>query len=100
MLLLLKITGRSLAPDYQEGDYVLTSRVPVLLRCLRSGDVVVFQHEVYGMMIKRVDQIDPARDELFVSGTAEDSVDSRRFGAIPRRSVHGKVIWHFRKPNG
>lgn len=100
MLRLLKVTGRSLAPDYQDGDFVLTSRIPVLFGRLRSGDVVVFEHEFYGTLIKRVERIDAALDQLFVVGLPDDSVDSRRFGPVPRRSIRGKVIWHIRRRDG
>lgn len=100
MLRLLKVTGRSLAPDYQDGDFVFASIIPVLLGRLRSGDVIVFQHETYGTLIKRVERVDAAQDALFVVGLPDDSVDSRRFGPISRRSVRGKVIWHIRNPDG
>jgi len=99
ILQLLKVTGRSLTPEYQDGDFVLTSRIPLLLGRLRGGDVVVFQHALYGTLIKRVDHIQPEHDEIYVRGLLEDSVDSRRFGPINRRSITGKVVWHIRRPH-
>ncbi len=99
MLRLFKISGSSLSPAFREGDFVVVSKIPFLFRRLREGDVVVFRHEHYGVMIKRVASFDPDMDEVFVLGEGENSTDSRRFGPISRRSVLGKVIWHIRKPN-
>ena len=98
MLRLLKVSGISLYPDYQDGDYVLTSRIPIHFRSLHPGDVIAFRHETYGTLIKIVQHLDHDRDEIYVIGLREDSVDSRRFGPVAHGDVIGKVIWHIRKP--
>ena len=98
MFKLLKVSGNSLSPVYQEGDFVVVSTVPLLFGMLKRGDIIVFRHEVYGTLIKMVEAIAPGGGELSVVGTREDSVDSRRFGAISRQDVIGKVIWHIKKP--
>lgn len=98
MCRLIKVSGRSLEPLYQDGDFVLTSKLPILLNGYRPGDVVVLRHEVYGTLIKLVARLAPEEDALFVVGLHEDSVDSARFGAVPRREVIGKVVWHIRAP--
>ena len=98
MLRLLRVQGNSLQPTYQEGDFVLVAKIPFLMGKLRRGDVVVFDHPVYGTMIKQVDHIPPEKDEIFVIGTHEFSVDSRDFGPINTNAVIGKVIWHIRTP--
>jgi signal peptidase I len=100
MLKLLKVSGNSLLPLYRDGDFVLVSKIPYLFGAIRRGDVVVFRHDVYGTMIKKVESIAPDKDEIMVIGTQENSVDSRRFGVISERDVLGKVIWHIRKPIG
>jgi len=98
MFKLLKVSGNSLIPVYQEGDFVVVSTVPLFFGTLKRGDIVVFRHEMYGTLIKMVETIAPGGNELSVVGTREDSIDSRRFGAISRRDVIGKVIWHIKKP--
>lgn len=87
-----KIGGGSLAPAYQEGDFVvcLPAQRP------KPGSVVVFDHPDYGRLIKRVERIE-ADDRLFVQGDDIDSVDSRRFGPIEPDSLSGQVVWHIRK---
>ena len=98
MLRIIKITGSSLQPTYLDGDFVLVSKIPSLLRPIRAGDVIVFQHALYGRLIKLVQRHDRARDEITVTGLQTGSVDSRRFGPIHARDVTGTVIARFRRP--
>ena len=93
MIQLLKVTGESLSPFFVHGDYVLVTGLPRVLRRLKPGDVVVFRHPAYGVMIKQVDHLSEDGEELFVLGSHPDSNDSRSFGLIPRGWVFGKVFW-------
>jgi nickel-type superoxide dismutase maturation protease len=96
MLKLLRVSGLSMWPMYEDGDYVLVAS-PRLAGGIRPGDVVVFSHPAYGVMIKQVERIAPGGDDIYVLGTHDRSVDSRQFGAISRRAVIGKVIWHIKR---
>jgi hypothetical protein len=98
MLKLIKITGSSLAPEYNEGDYLVTITISFVLRALKPGDIVVFKHPVYGTMVKQIRSIDPQAKEIFVIGTHPESTDSRHFGPIPQNWLTGKVLWHIPKP--
>ena len=98
MLQLVKVSGKSLLPEYREGDFVLVTKIPFFLRHIRQGDIIVFDHPVYGLMIKRVEHLIPERDEIYVIGTPEFSVDSRTFGPISWKVLVGKVIWHIQIP--
>ena len=91
MLRIYKVTGSSMLPVYQEGDFVLTSKIPAWARGVRSGDVIVFQHPLYGRLIKQVQQHDRQRDEITVRGLNDASVDSRDFGPLRARNVAGVV---------
>jgi nickel-type superoxide dismutase maturation protease len=90
---ILKVTGESLSPFFMHGDYVLVVKLPFVLHRLRVGDVVVFRHPAYGVMIKRLERLTPDGEELYVLGSHPDSNDSRGFGPVPRRWVLGKVVW-------
>lgn len=96
MVRILKITGDSMSPDYNEGDFVAIATVPFVLRRIRPGDVVVFEHGLYGTLIKRVGAV--TLEGLLVNGTRADSLDSRRLGPIDPARVTGKVLLHLRKP--
>ena len=97
MLRLLKVSGQSLSPRYNEGDFVIVSKIPFFFIPPRPGDVVAFRQPGYGTLIKQVVQVDPASGALTVTGTQPESVDSRVFGPVSPRSLLGKVIWHVKK---
>jgi nickel-type superoxide dismutase maturation protease len=88
------VTGESLSPFLLEGDFVVVSKIPFVLRKIKAGDIVVFRHPVYGTMIKKVEHTSPDGEEIFVLGTHPESTDSRQFGPLRRRQLIGKVIWH------
>jgi nickel-type superoxide dismutase maturation protease len=94
---ILKVTGESLSPFFVQGDYVLVVKIPFLLRRLKPGDVIVFRHPAYGVMIKALERFSDDGQDLFVLGSHPDSNDSRSFGPVPRRWVTGKVIWRIKR---
>ena len=96
ILQVFKVRGASLVPEFQDGDFVVSSAIPIFFRRLRSGDVVVFLHRVYGRLIKRVERIEPC-GKIFVTGSGEGSIDSRIFGPIHRADIQGVVLWHVKK---
>lgn len=97
MVKLLKVSGASLEPDYQDGDFVLISKIPIIFKYARAGDVIVFHHEVYGTLIKRIERFVPEQNAYYVLGTHQDSIDSRLIGLVSKKDVVGKVIWHISK---
>lgn len=95
MLKLLKIRGDSLAPEFQNGDFVIISKIPFLFAPPSPGDIVAFQQPGYGLLIKRVQSV--ALDGgMTVVGSHPDSIDSREFGPVNQSNISGKVIWHIR----
>lgn len=94
MFKFIKVTGNSLFPEYQEGDYVMVITIPFIR--FKKGDTIIFHHPNYGMMIKIIDHIES--DKIQVVGTFPGSIDSRCFGPINRESILGKVIWHIKQP--
>ena len=98
MLRRIKVSGDSLSPDFKEGDFVFTVKIPLFLRFLRQGDVVVFSQPPYGTLIKKVEWIDPILKQVFVIGTHHNSIDSRTFGPVSVQNLIGKVFWHIPHP--
>ena len=97
MFRILKVTGDSMSPDFQEGDFVMLATAPFFLSRLKIGDAIIFDHKLYGTLIKRIASFDPETAEAYVEGTRADSLDSRRLGTIRRDAIRGKVIAHFSK---
>jgi phage repressor protein C with HTH and peptisase S24 domain len=96
MLKLLKVTGDSLRPEYQDGDFVVISKIPFLFVPPSPGDIIAFRQPGYGLLIKRVQQI-TADGGVNVIGYHPESIDSRVFGPVRKEYILGKVIWHIRK---
>jgi nickel-type superoxide dismutase maturation protease len=97
MLRVIKVTGDSLSPEYQEGDYVVVATIPFFLNRIRVGDVIVFRQPTYGTLIKKVAQVEKTSNQFFVVGAHPNSVDSRQFGPVARQALIGRVIWHIPK---
>jgi len=93
MLKIIRVTGKSLSPAIQEGDYVLVGTSSFFFP-IQVGDKVIFDHPQHGRLIKTVSSLDKGKDQLFVSGSHPLSVDSRDFGLISVESVIGKVLFH------
>jgi phage repressor protein C with HTH and peptisase S24 domain len=99
MIRVIQVTGDSLSPEFKEGDYVVVTTIPFFLRRLKAGDTIVFQHHSYGTLIKKVLRLVPQSGEVYVIGSQDNSLDSRRLGPIPQDAVRGKVIWHIPQPS-
>jgi signal peptidase I len=97
MLKFLKVTEDSLAPEYQNGDFVLVSKIPFLIVQPSPGDIIAFHQPGFGLLIKRIQNLNP-EGGVNVIGNHPESVDSRVFGSVRQEDVIGKVIWHIRKP--
>jgi nickel-type superoxide dismutase maturation protease len=98
MLRIIKVSGDSLDPAISEGDFVLIAKIPFMLNSLKKGDVVIFNHPIYGRLIKQIEWVSADGQALFVIGAHDFSVDSRQFGPISKQLLQGKVIWHIPKP--
>ena len=94
MIKFVKVAGNSLYPKIKPGDYVIVSHPPWLYLSLHQGDVVVFNHDVYGRLIKIVSSIDSEKGQLTVAGLNSESMDSTALGPIRKKDILGKVIWH------
>jgi signal peptidase I len=90
-----KISGDSLSPDYRDGDFVISIKIPIFFIPIHPGDVIIFKHSEFGTMIKKIAQIN--NGDVYVMGISGNSIDSRRFGPINKKDIIGKVILHIRK---
>jgi phage repressor protein C with HTH and peptisase S24 domain len=88
LLLVRRVSGKSMLPSLQPGRIVLASG---LFWQLKPEHVVVVEHQ--GLeKIKRVQQV--RRGQVFVVGdNARASLDSRNFGWLPVEAVSARVIW-------
>lgn len=86
-----------MSPDFQEGDFVVLTTLPFLLKRLKVGDTIIFDHKLYGMLIKRIASFDPETAEVYVEAVKSNGLNSLRLGTIRRDFIKGKVLAHFSK---
>lgn len=96
------VRGKSMEPTFHDGQVILVGKGGLLFGPLKRGDVVVFTRDGQ-LLVKRVvalpyetapDGTRVPADHIYVVGdNLEVSEDSRTFGAIPLRSVIGKVLY-------
>ena len=99
MIKIIKVTGNSLSPLFFPGDFVLIWRVPGRFNKLSSGDFIVFDHEEFGLLIKRIINNNAAERFIEIEGIHPDSITSKKMGRIPYQNIIGKVFHRFhRKP--
>jgi signal peptidase I len=94
LIRILRITGASLAPKYQTGDYILIC-TRIDKRKLKPGDVVVFHQPGYGTLVKKIQAVYPEREVCWLIGNVPESVDSNEFGEVPFKNIMGKSVMHF-----
>jgi len=94
---IFRIAGRSMEPEFHDGDFVMVSRLPAHPRYVRPGTPIAFKHSRYGMLIKKVQTHNPALKMIWAAGTSRFGLRSDEIGPIPMKNVLGEVIGHVRK---
>lgn len=92
MLKLFRIEGSSLFPILRENDLVLCIKIFSFTN-IKLNNLVLFNHEKEGMMIKRVHKIN--NNSYFLIGENAFSIDSRNFGEVKKSNLLYKVIYKF-----
>jgi len=88
------VTGRSMAPAYLPGDWLVVDRWAYRRRPPRPGEVVVARdpRDSSKLLLKRVAAVE-ADGRVWVEGdNAAASTDSRAFGAVGREALVGRVV--------
>jgi nickel-type superoxide dismutase maturation protease len=95
------VADESMQPAYRPGDRLALNRLAYLLRGPRVGDVVVLRDPEMPSryLVKRIARAGrgPSRARRYevLGENAPYSRDSRAFGAVPRRSIIGKVWFKY-----
>ena len=86
MIKLVKVTGNSMSPTLEDGDYVMTKKP----RRLAPGLIYVINHSELGRIVKRLG--DTKHDRCFFIGDNPSSTPSTIIGAVEQARVVGQVI--------
>lgn len=94
-LMLFKVSGKSMEPDFREGDYVIVNRLSYFCSSPKIGDIVVVKHpKNKKLLIKRIGMKN--KEYYSVVGKSFFSEDSRNFGMVKKDFIVGKVWLHFK----
>jgi len=97
MFRIIKVDGESMSPDFNDGDYVLISRIPLMMRHVKLNSILVFNTAKYGILIKKVSVIDKD-NRYFFTGINSLSLTTDKIGAVSEKDILGSVILHFKLP--
>lgn len=91
-----QVTGDSMKPSLQEGDWVFSAPCKGVEGEGQAGDIVVVQHPFFRetLLIKRVERV--SQSGIFVTGdNPGSSTDSHSFGVVPWSHLVAKVktVW-------
>jgi len=91
MFKVLKIEGDSMYPFLKNGETILCMKP--LLNSFSKDDIVIFNHEKEGLMIKKLTKIN--ENGFYVEGTTPYSIDSSIFGYLQKEDILYKMIFKF-----
>ena len=92
-----EISGRSMTPALEPGDWVLVDELAYRNRLPHRGEVVVATdpREPGRDLVKRVSAVDLHGGVSLEGDNPDESTDSRQFGPVPASSVKGRVWWRY-----
>lgn len=97
------VTGASMAPTFNHGDWLLIRSLSGQRHTLKIGQVYLIQdpNREGVQLLKRLTQsrMEHGRTRYWVEGDSKDSNDSRKWGWLDKDIFIGKVLIRYRKGN-
>ncbi|MCO5203197.1 MAG: nickel-type superoxide dismutase maturation protease [Chloroflexi bacterium] len=95
-----EVSGRSMMPALEPGDWLIVERVRRGGRPVRPGDIVLAgdPREQARTLVKRVVRIDEDGLAWLEGDNPAESTDSRHFGAVGVDEILGRVRWRYWPP--
>lgn len=90
MIYFRRISGQSMSPTLSNGDYIVA--IKPLFNKYSEGDIVIVSHPIYGEIIKRILSLE--EQILWLVGDGNDTLSSEKMGAIDRKWLLAKMVWH------
>lgn len=90
MIYLRRISGRSMLPTLDHGDYIVA--VCRLFSSYQVDDIVIVQHAVFGEIVKRICTIDE-HGHFWLSGDGVDTLTTEKMGFITPQQVRARMFW-------
>ncbi len=92
MFRIVKVSGDSMSPTLDDGDYILTIKP----RSVRPGFICVVNHSDLGRIVKRLERIEGER--YYFAGDNPSSTPSAVIGPIKKERIIGRMIFHIATP--
>jgi len=87
---LVRVSGHSMSPVLEDGDYVVLKRVR-RQSALKPGEIVLIRHAEFGDILKRIRRLGP--NGIEAEGISDASVSSEKIGRVAFEHVLGRLIW-------
>lgn len=96
---IIRVSGVSMQPTYYDGDLVLIDKKKPI--AYKEGDILVYTppRRDY-LVIKRVGEITKIKRLYYYMMYGDNrnySIDSRNYGAIPHKTIEGKVVLSWKR---
>lgn len=85
-----------MSPLYNDGDYVITSSIPLIFDRISENSIIVFNSPVLGILIKKVSSSDN-KGIFYVKGINSDSLSSEKIGPVKKDEIIGTVLLHIKR---
>lgn len=85
-----------MSPSLYDGDFIVSFKGR--LRRFKAGDIVVAQHSLYGVIVKRIKEVYPT-DSFALMGDNPASTSTEQMGTIEKNAIIGRVVFHIRRPH-
>jgi nickel-type superoxide dismutase maturation protease len=92
-----EVSGRSMAPTLEPGDWLIVEPVRRGWRAVRAGDIVLAPdpREPGRTLVKRVVRIEDGGLAWLEGDNPAESTDSRKFGPVAVEDIAARVRWRY-----
>lgn len=85
-----------MSPLYNDGDYVITSSIPLIFDRISENSIIVFNSPVLGILIKKVSSSDD-KGIFYVKGINPAGISSEKIGPVKKDEIIGAVLLHIKR---
>ena len=87
-----RVKGDSMSPYVSDHSFVITKR----LKNMKKNKLLIFDHKVYGKLIKRLINVDSSNFFWF-KGNSSKSISMEDIGPIKKEQIIGEIIFSISK---
>ena len=85
-----------MSPKFNCGDYILILKTKYIIKHIKVGSTLIFNHQKYGLLIKKVQSKDKSTNNLYFIGQNTNSITLEEIGPIGLNQILGKPLYIFK----